>query len=232
MRASVSSRMRAISAFDHSRTAATSSSARRRRPAASSADPVRISSTAALASASKRVIVSSREVSAAACIARLRSAMNLVGRREPAVAVASVMSVVTSSSAAVGSSTTSASSVGCPVGFGRPRSTASAAHSVGRRHRRRVGRLLGVAPLGRQGSRKPGRVSVWAIGLDPRSWGRRAGSIRRPRLSASWQRGSVRCSWLVVPAVRAGGTAGVPWRTAAVPRLRRGRPRSGLPWAG
>jgi hypothetical protein len=99
MRASVSSRILAISAFDHSRTAATSSSARRRSSAASTADAAWISSTTVLASALRRAIVSSREVSTAVCMARLSSAMNFVVLRVLVVAVASIMSDVSGSSA-------------------------------------------------------------------------------------------------------------------------------------
>ena len=49
-------------------------------------------------------MVSSREVSAAVCMARLRSAMNFVGRRALVVAVASIMSDVTGSSGGVDAS--------------------------------------------------------------------------------------------------------------------------------
>ena len=61
IRASVSSRIRAISAFDHSRIAATSSSAWRRRRRPRRPNAAWISSTTAFASAGKRAIVSSRE---------------------------------------------------------------------------------------------------------------------------------------------------------------------------
>ncbi len=162
IRESVSSRMRAISAFDHSRTAATSSSAWRRRPAASSADLERMSSTATFASAPKRTIVSSREASAAVCIARLRSAMNFVGRRAPVLAAVSVVSVVTNSSAGVVPSTpwpspAGTASVSDEVDASAPSSAlvASVAPSVG------------WSASGRsavQGSLKPGRVSVWDMG--------------------------------------------------------------------
>ena len=81
IRASVSSRTRATSTLDHSRTTATSSSARRRRSAASTCEAAWISSTAVFESARNRATVSSRALSAAACIARLRSAMSFVGRR-------------------------------------------------------------------------------------------------------------------------------------------------------
>jgi hypothetical protein len=80
IRWSVSSRIRAISALDHSRMAATSSSARRRRSAASVADRSWIASMLALASAWIRPMASSRADSAAACMAFVRSAMNLFGR--------------------------------------------------------------------------------------------------------------------------------------------------------
>ena len=177
MRASVSSRMRAISVLDHSRTAATSSSARRRRPAASSAEPVRISSTATFASDAKRVMVSSREDSAAVCMARLRSAMNLVGRRAAVMAVASVMSVVMCSSAAVGSSTATDASAGCAVRLGRRLPGHLHAGLLGRRVTGRVARLSGVIPLGRPGKLEArsrvglGHRSSILVGGDVR-WGR------------------------------------------------------------
>ena len=60
-----------------------------------------------------------------------------------------------------------------------------------------------------QGSLKPGRVSVWAMVCRSSYVADvgRVGPMSATR-GASWQRGSVRCSRLVVPAVRAGGTAG------------------------
>ena len=159
MRASVSSRIRAISAFDHSRTAATSSSARRRRLATSSVEAAWISSTTVFASADRRAIVSSRELSAAVCIARLRSAMSFVGRRAAAErCVMSIMSGVTGSSQ--GSWLT---------GF----------RGRGWRPHRPAGRFRSAPPS--QGSLKPGLVSVWAIG-SASSIGERRGSTRHPRL--------------------------------------------------
>jgi hypothetical protein len=75
---SVSSRMRAISALDHSRTAATSSSALRRSSVASVAERAWICSTYAFASAWNWVKVRVRASSAATCIAFVRSVMNLL----------------------------------------------------------------------------------------------------------------------------------------------------------
>ena len=76
---SVSSRIRAISAFDHSRMPATSSSACARRSAASVAERPWIDSMWVFASAWSCVRVCSRASSAAACIAFVRSARNFVG---------------------------------------------------------------------------------------------------------------------------------------------------------
>ena len=209
MRASVSSRIRAISPFDHSRTAATSSSARRRRLAPSSVEAAWISSTTVLASADRRAIVSSRELSAAACIARLRSAMNFVGRRAAAVAGAfmSIMSGVTSSSTGFWS-----------LASGAEAGATSAGGSVSVRS----------AP---QGSLKPGRVSVCAIG-SASSIGEHRGPPDIHDLGASWQRGSVRCSWLVVPvgSRRWYRRALLPFRATMASmdatRARRSRPRT------
>ena len=67
-----------------------------------------------------------------------------------------------------------------------------------------------------QGSLKPGRVSVWAIG-SASSIGEHRGPPDIHDLGASWQRGSVRCSWLVVP------VGSRRW-------YRRALRRSGLPW--
>ena len=76
---SVSSRIRAISAFDHSRTAATSSSAWRRSVFASVAERSWIFSTWPFASAWNWASVSFRSSSAAVCMAFVRSARNLLG---------------------------------------------------------------------------------------------------------------------------------------------------------
>ena len=150
IRASVSSRMRAISVFDHSRTAATSSSARRRRPAASSADAgadlldgrLRIGGEAGhrlvargLGRGLHRPAQVGHELGRPARSRRWRSRRSCRSSRAP------------------------------PRRWDRPRrrASSSAARRLGRRvdgvggrsrsasHRRRVGRLFGVAPLGRPG---------------------------------------------------------------------------------
>jgi hypothetical protein len=77
---SVSSRIRAISALDHSRTAATSSSAWRRRVLASVVERSWIFSTYVFASAWNWLRFLFRSSSAAVCIAFVRSARNLLGR--------------------------------------------------------------------------------------------------------------------------------------------------------
>ena len=155
MRASVSSRMRAISAFDHSRTAATSSSARRRSSAASTAEAAWISSTTVLASAPRRAIVSSREVSTAVCMARLSSAMNFVGLRELEVAVASIISDVSGSSVGVDASLAVYSSTTVDPSAGASALGVSAFSDV-----RASAWAEGESCSAVQGSLKPGRVSV------------------------------------------------------------------------
>ena len=79
IRRSVSSRMRASSAFDQSRISTMSSSALLRSSVASSAVRAWIPSMCSFASAWNCSIVAARDASAAACIARVRSARNLVG---------------------------------------------------------------------------------------------------------------------------------------------------------
>ena len=88
MRSSVSSRIRAISAFDHSRMAAMSSSACLRSSVASSDVLAWMLSMWAFASAENRSSVSARAASAATCMALVRSAMNLLGLRVGVAAAA------------------------------------------------------------------------------------------------------------------------------------------------
>ena len=122
MRSSVSSRIRAISALDHSRMDATSSSACLRSSVASTAVAAWIDSMWALASALKRASVSALAVSAAPCMARVRSTMNLLGCCRVAFE-ASVASAGDGSAASVGSTGALSSIVVSTAG---PSSTAAA----------------------------------------------------------------------------------------------------------
>ena len=170
MRSSVSSRIRAISAFDHSRIEAMSSSAFLRRSAASSAELAWMLSMWVFASALKRSRVSARADSAAACMALVRSAMNLFGLRVAGAALVASGGSALGAAADDGSEAVSEEDgavsviVGvscCGVGWaGRVAGTV--------RRRRRRPAVSDSFRSALQGSRKPLFASVVAIRWDPR----------------------------------------------------------------